>query len=107
MTSQKIKVVQNDNNIRLIFTIKKDNMIESLVGARVSLQFINRATNYTMIRDCTIVDPNAAECLYSLTREDLSIIGSYFTELTVEYLNGTILTIQNPIVLIVSEEFVR
>jgi hypothetical protein len=107
MASQKIRVVQNDNNIKLIFTIKKDGTLESLSGAIVSLQFINKAAGYSMTRLCTITDASVAECEYSLTDEDLAQTGSFLTELTVEYLNGTKLTSQNPIILIVTPELVQ
>jgi hypothetical protein len=77
------------------------------VGASVYLQFINRDTGNSMIRSCTITDASYAECMYILTHDDLSEAGNFLTEITVEYLNGTKLTYQNPIVLIVVPEIVN
>lgn len=102
----KIPVVQNSNNIRLIFTIKKDGRIESLLGAIVSLQFIDKRSGNTMCRQCTITDASAAECIYILTKNDLAEVGNYQTELEVEYPNETKLIKQNPIILMVSPEVV-
>jgi hypothetical protein len=60
MASSKIQVVQNDNNHKLIFIIRKDGRIESLLGAIVQLQFINRANGNIMKRECVITDASAA-----------------------------------------------
>jgi hypothetical protein len=106
MAVDKIQVIQNDNNHKLIFTIKKDNRIESIFGAIVQLQFVNRENGHIMKRECTITDPDVAECMYILTSEDLSETGSYATEVTVIYSNGTRLTHQNPFTLVVIPEIV-
>lgn len=103
----RINTVQNENNIKLIFTIKKDGRIESLLGAVILLQFTGKNTGNIMYRQCTITDASAAECIYILTENDLSVVDNYQTELEVEYPNGTKLKRQNPIVLTVVSEIVE
>lgn len=106
MAQNLIKAIQNDNNIKLAFYITKDERVESLLGATVTLQFVDTKTGYTMKRDCVITDAQAAECIYVLTSTDLAIVGNYMTEMTVQYSNGTKLTKQNPFVLSVAKELV-
>jgi hypothetical protein len=103
----RINTVQNENNIKLIFTIKKDGRIESLLGAVILLQFTGKNTGNIMYRQCTITDASAAECIYILTENDLSVVDNYQTELEVEYPNGTKLIKQNPIILTVVSEIVE
>jgi hypothetical protein len=106
-TPKKISTVEGENNIKLIFTIKKDGIIESLLGATILLQFTGKNTGNIMYRQCTITDASAAECIYILTEEDLSVVDNYMTELEIEYPNGTKLISQNPIVLTVLPEIVE
>jgi len=103
----RIRTVQNENNIKINFTIKKDGRIESLLGAIILLQFTGKNTGNVMYRECTITDASAAECIYVLTDEDLSMVDNYQTEIEVEYPNGTKLISQNPIVLTVLPEIVE
>lgn len=102
----RISVVQNDNNIKLIFNIKKDSRIESLLGATVYLQFKERQTGTTLKRECVITDATMAECMYVLTSEDTAMSGGYVSEIQILYANGTKLTYQNPIILVVTPEIV-
>jgi hypothetical protein len=102
----KINTIQNSNNIKLIFTIKKDGRIEPLLGAIVKLQFIDKKNGYVIKRECTITDASAAECMYILTSSDLSVVGNYQSELEVQYSNGTRLTKQNIILLSIIPELI-
>lgn len=101
---QSIKVQQYDNGIKLFFYISKDGFTESIKGAVVRLKFKNNMNGLVLNRTCTITDEELAECLYILTREDLSIVGTYNTEIQVDYANGTILSIENPFTLTVKPE---
>jgi hypothetical protein len=105
-TQTLIKAIQNDNKMKLIFYITKEMRVESLLGATITLQFIDTKTGETMTRNCDITDAQGAECVYILTSNDLKNVGNYMTELTVEYSNGTKLTKQNPFVLSVAKELV-
>lgn len=104
--AQKITVVQGDNNVKLIFNIKKDNIVESILGATIDLQFKNSVDGSTIKRQCTITEPSSGECMYVLLSEDTSIPGSYLTELTIRYANGTKLTYLNPLLLIVQPQII-
>jgi hypothetical protein len=107
MAQNKVDLVRGDNNIKLIWNIKKDDRIESLLGATIKLQFIERNTNVVLKRECVITDASTAECMYVITQEDTSVVGSYLSEMEIEYSNGTILKYQNPIILIVRPEIVE
>lgn len=102
--AQKITLQQYDNGIKLLLTIKKDNLIEPLTGAKVLIKFRNKSTGYEFDRYATITDENGAECEYIFTEEDLSVVGSYITEVETTYANGTIISSYNPIILVVQQE---
>jgi len=104
--ASKIEVNQFDNNIKLIFTIKKDSRVESLYGAMVYFKMKEKNTETVLIRECSITDANAAECMYILTREDTAISGSYITELEIIYSNQTEISINNPVIIIVKPELI-
>jgi len=99
-----IKCIQNDNNIRLTFYIDKDMRVESILGAIVEIQFINKTTGYVMTRNATITDAQAGECLLVLTSADTNLVGNYMVEITTTYSNGTKLTVQNPFMLSVTPQ---
>lgn len=102
--AEKIKVQQYDNGIKLVFSIKKDNMIESIQGSEILFKFKHQVNGTSYTRYCNITDAQAGECEYVLTTEDLTIQGTYITELETRYPNGTILSVDNPLILIVTPE---
>lgn len=103
----KITVQQYDNGIKLYFTIRKDGLLEPLDGAEVLVKFKEETTGRTLNRMCQITDAEMAECLYTLTNEDLAVAGTYLSEFQITYSNGTKLSQDNPIVLIVTEESIE
>lgn len=103
----KISVQQYDNGIKLYFTIRKDGLLEPLSGAEVLLKFKEETTGRTLNRYCVITDAEMAECLYTLTSEDLAVAGDYLSELQVTYANGTKLSMDNPVLLLVTEESIE
>lgn len=103
----KITVQQHDNGIKLYFTIRKDGLLEPLNGAEVLVKFKEETTGRTLNRLCEITDAEMAECLYTLTSNDLSVAGNYLSEVQVTYSNGTKLSQENPIILIVTEESIE
>lgn len=107
MALNRIDLVRGDNNIKLIWNIKKDGRIESLLGATIKLQFIERNTGAILDRECTITDASTAECMYIITQDDTNIVGSYLTEMEILYANGTKIKYQNPIILVVKPEIVQ
>jgi len=105
--AQKINVVQGDNNIKLVFNIKKDNIVEPILGAIIDLQFKNTVTGFIMKRKCVITESTSAECMYVLVSEDTQEVGGYQSELTINYINGTKITSLNPITLIIQPQVVE
>lgn len=103
-----IYVQRYDNGIHLNFTIRKDNIIEPLHGATVYLKFLDKKDPSIKIKKtCEIIDSELAECRYVLTKEDLTKITEYSTEIEVHYSNGNVLsTLSSPMLLIVSPEIV-
>lgn len=100
----KARVSQFDNGIKLIFQIKKDGMIEDIQGAEIILKFKHTSEGRTITRNCTITDASAGECEYVLTTEDLTVAGGYISEVETRFSNGSILSLDNPITLIVTPE---
>ena len=101
-----ITCVQNDNNIKIIFNIKKDGIYESLLGATIYFQMTELKSGTVYKRIAEITDATTAECMYILTSQDLAIVGTFQTEIQVKYSNGTILTKRNPVVISVVPEVV-
>lgn len=106
--SRTVEVQRFDNNINLYFNIKNNGVIEPILGAKVYLKFINKADpTDTMKRVCEITDAELAECKYVLVSKDISVIGTYDTEVETHYPNGTILsTLTSPMTLVVKPEIV-
>lgn len=100
----KINVHQFDNGIKLLFQIKKDSLIEPLTDAKVKIKFVGKNSGKAFERQATITDINNAEAEYILTSEDLSENEIYSTHVVTEYTNGTVLTYDNPFILIVREQ---
>lgn len=101
----KITLEQYDSGIQLLMTIKKDGVIEPLDSqSEVWLKLKNKSTGYEMDRQCTIVDSETAEVEYVFTEEDLSVVGSYITEVETRYGNGVVLSSYNPLIVVVREE---
>ena len=96
-----IKVQQYDNGIQLFFTIFKDMNVETLYNANITLKFLNRRDNITMVRECQITDAELGECMYQLTKTDTTYVGTYTTEVEIEFANGVVLSDTNPFVLVV------
>lgn len=102
--AKKITLEQHDNGIKLLLTIKKDNVIEPLTGAKVLLKFRDKNTGYEFDRYANITDANNGECEYVFTAEDLSKIGTYITEIETTYSNGVVLSSYNPLIVVIRAE---
>ena len=102
--AKKITLEQFDNGIKLLLTIKKDGVIEPLTGAKVLLKFKNKLTGYEFDRYAVITDANNGECEYVFTEEDLSVIGTYVTEIETTYSNGVVISANNPLIVVIRKE---
>ncbi len=99
-----IKVQQFDNGIKLYFTIRKDGIIEPIHGSVIHFKMQLPDKSRVLNRYCTITDAELGECLYTLTDEDTRVVGVYKTEVQVDYENGTILSMDNPVTIDIYEE---
>ena len=103
---QRIRLTQNDNDVKFIFNIKKDGIVETILGATIEFQLEGSESGRKICRECEITDANSGECMYSFTTEDLSVPDTYMSEIQITYSNGTKLTHRNPVVVIVIPEVV-
>lgn len=106
MATPRISVYQNDNNINLVFNIKKDGKVESILGATILFQMLDNQSGNIIKHECTITDPSSAECMYTLTEEDLKVATIYQTEIQIIYSNGTKLSYPNPVIIRVLPEII-
>ena len=102
--AKKIVLQQNDNGIKLLFSIQKDGEISNIENCIVRIKFQNSATKEEFQKVAKIVDCENGEAWCTLFRKDLGSVGSYTTEVETTYPNGIRLTDKNPFLIIVSEE---
>ena len=102
--AKKIVLQQNDNGIKLLFSIQKDGEISNIENCIVRIKFQNSATKEEFQKVAKIVDGENGEAWCTLFRKDLGSAGSYTTEVETTYPNGIRLTDKNPFLIIVSEE---
>ena len=102
--AERITLQQYDNGIKLLLTIRKDEVIEPLTNAKILIKFKNKKDNYEFDRYATVTDENNAECEYVFTEEDLSHPGSYVTEVETTYGNGVVISEYNPFIVVIQEE---
>ena len=81
-----------------------DGVVEPITGSAVYFKFMNKTSGTEYIRECEVTDGEMGECLYTFTEEDTQEIGNYFTELEIEFENGTRLSVDNPITLSITQE---
>ena len=102
--AMKVAIQQHDKNIKVFFNVTIDGVVEPITGSTVYFKFMNKTSGTEYIRECEVTDGEMGECLYTFTEEDTQEIGNYFTELEIEFENGTRLSVDNPIVLAITEE---
>ena len=102
--AKKIVLQQNDNGIKLLFSIQKDGEISNIENCIVRIKFQNSVTKEEFQKVAKSVDGENGEAWCTLFRKDLGSVGSYTTEVETTYPNGIRLTDKNPFLIIVSEE---
>lgn len=102
--ASKISLHQNDNGIKLLFTITKDDEVSDITGAIVRVKFRNQATEEEFWKTAKVVDGENGQAQCVLFRKDLSGTGSFQTEVETTYPNGVRLTDKNPFTPIITEE---
>ena len=102
--AMKVAIQQHDKNIKVFFNVTIDGVVEPITGSTVYFKFMNKTSGTEYIRECEVTDGEMGECLYTFTEEDTQEIGNYFTDIEIEFENGTRLSVDNPIVLAITEE---
>lgn len=104
--AQKITLQQNDNGIKLLFTISKDKQISDITNSKIRIKFANPSEGTEFWKEAKIVDAENGQAQCVLFKKDIVGIGTYQTEVETTYPNGVRLSSKNPfLVTIVPEIF--
>lgn len=104
--AQKITLQQNDNGIKLLFTISKDKQISDITNSKIRIKFANPSERTEFWKEAKIVDAENGQAQCVLFKKDIVGIGTYQTEVETTYPNGVRLSSKNPfLVTIVPEIF--
>lgn len=104
--AQKITLQQNDNGIKLLFTISKDKQISDITNSKIRIKFANPSEGTEFWKEAKIVDAENGQAQCVLFKKDIAGMGTYQTEVETTYPNGVRLSSKNPfLVMIVPEIF--
>lgn len=104
--TQKITLQQNDNGIKLLFTISKDKQVSDITNSKIRIKFANPSEGTEFWKEAKIVDAENGQAQCVLFKKDIAGIGTYQTEVETTYPNGVRLSSKNPfLVTIVPEIF--
>lgn len=104
--AQKITLQQNDNGIKLLFTISKDKQISDITNSKIRIKFANPSEGTEFWKEAKIVDAENGQAQCVLFKKDIAGMGTYQTEVETTYPNGVRLSSKNPfLVTIVPEMF--
>lgn len=104
--AQKITLQQNDNGIKLLFTISKDKQVSDIANSKIRIKFANPSEGTEFWKEAKIVDAENGQAQCVLFKKDIAGVGTYQTEVETTYPNGVRLSSKNPfLVTIVPEIF--
>ena len=104
--AQKITLQQNDNGIKLLFTISKDKQVSDITNSKIRIKFANPSEGTEFWKEAKIVDAENGQAQCVLFKKDIAGMGTYQTEVEITYPNGVRLSSKNPfLVTIVPEIF--
>lgn len=104
--AQKITLQQNDNGIKLLFTISKDRQVSDITNSKIRIKFANPSEGTEFWKEAKIVDAENGQAQCVLFKKDIAGMGTYQTEVETTYPNGVRLSSKNPfLVTIVPEIF--
>lgn len=104
--AQKITLQQNDNGIKLLFTISKDKQVSDITNSKIRIKFANPSEGTEFWKEAKIVDAENGQAQCVLFKKDITGMGTYQTEVETTYPNGVRLSSKNPfLVTIVPEIF--
>ena len=104
--AKKLTIQQNDNGIKLLFTIFKDKQVSDIANAKIRIKFANPSEGKEFWKEAKIVDAENGQAQCVLFKKDIEGTGTYQTEVETTYPNGVRLSNKNPfLVTIVPEIF--
>lgn len=104
--TQKITLQQNDNGIKLLFTISKDKQVSDITNSKIRIKSANPSEGTEFWKEAKIVDAENGQAQCVLFKKDIAGMGTYQTEVETTYPNGVRLSSKNPfLVTIVPEIF--
>lgn len=104
--AQKITLQQNDNGIKLLFTISKDGIVSDITNSKIRIKFANPSEGTEFWKEAKIVDAENGQAQCVLFKRDIAGMGTYQTEVETTYPNGVRLSNKNPfLVTIIPEIF--
>lgn len=102
--AQKITLQQNDNGIKLLFTISKDGIVSDITNSKIRIKFANPSEGTEFWKEAKIVDAENGQAQCVLFKKDLAGIGTYQTEVETTYPNGVRLSSKNPFLITITPE---
>ena len=101
---KKISLQQNDNGIKILFTITKDDVVQDLTDAIIRVKFKDTTSNEEFWKTAKVVDAENGQAQCVLFRKDLAFIGALQTEVETTFPNGLRITEKNPFLPVIIEE---
>lgn len=102
--AQKITLQQNDNGIKLLFTISKDGIVSNITNSKIRIKFANPSEGTEFWKEAKIVDAENGQAQCVLFKKDIAGMGTYQTEVETTYPNGVRLSSKNPFLITIIPE---
>ena len=102
--AQKITLQQNDNGIKLLFTISKDGIVSDITDSKIRIKFANPSEGTEFWKEAKIVDAENGQAQCVLFKKDIAGMGTYQTEVETTYPNGVRLSSKNPFLITIVPE---
>lgn len=102
--AQKITLQQNDNGIKLLFTISKDGIVSDITNSKIRIKFANPSEGTEFWKEAKTVDAENGQAQCVLFKKDLAGMGTYQTEVETTYPNGVRLSSKNPFLITITPE---
>lgn len=102
--AQKITLQQNDNGIKLLFTISKDKQVSDITNSKIRIKFANPSEGTEFWKEAKIVDAENGQAQCVLFKKDIAGMGTYQTEVETTYPNGVRLSSKNPFLITIVPE---
>ena len=102
--AKKLTIQQNDNVLKLLFTIFKDKQVSDIANAKIRIKFANPSEGKEFWKEAKIVDAENGQAQCVLFKKDIEGTGTYQTEVETTYPNGVRLSDKNPFLITIVPE---